>query len=295
MYYQAMKKLLNDWRGSPYIRLMRLHKPVGFLLTLLPCLWTIIFAIRDWSQLWLPLVVCLIGAPLVRGIGCILNDIIDCEIDRQVERTKTRPIAAGEITRTQALIFAALLCIPVTALLLLLPWKALIASGITTLLIIIYPFAKRVTPYPQIVLGFAFNLGVIIVWYIIYPYLGFVPLLIYAAAVLWSIGFDTIYGFQDIEDDRKIGIHSTSITWGETAPKKIWYMYQAVIVLLMVAALNSHMALIFYLVTVGAAYLLFWQSNDLDISSPKDCARKFNASIWFGILILIAAVLGRIF
>lgn len=281
-------------KKNPYARLMRLDKPVGIYLTLLPALWAIAFAAHSilWG-VWL-FVVFAIGALLVRGAGCVINDIIDRDLDAKVERTANRPLASGELSVAEAYYLLGGLLLAAFLLLLTLPKIAIYIGIFAIIPIAIYPWMKRITFFPQIFLGFVFNLGVLIGWFSADPRLSIVAFVLYAGAILWTIGYDTIYAFQDIEDDRKAGVKSMALYLEEDAGPAIWKIYVVTLLCIVMTGLNMHMNILFYLFMCIAAYQLYWQIETLDTSNKKDCAAKFFSNVHFGLIVLAAIIIGRI-
>jgi 4-hydroxybenzoate polyprenyltransferase len=203
------------WR--PYLRLTRLDRPIGWWLLLLPCWWAAGLAAgaagHSFPNLWHALLF-LIGAVTMRGAGCTFNDIIDRDLDAQVARTRTRPLPAGEISVRQALAWLALLCGVGLAVLLQFNWFTVALGASSLIVVAIYPFMKRVMGMPQIVLGLAFSWGALVGWSAVFGSLALAPVLLYAAAVFWTVGYDTIYAMQDLEDDAIVGIRSSARTFG---------------------------------------------------------------------------------
>jgi 4-hydroxybenzoate polyprenyltransferase len=201
----------------PYLKLARLDRPIGSWLLLLPCWWAVgLVAISsaEWPNPWHCLLFA-IGAVAMRGAGCTFNDIIDRDLDKHVARTRGRPLPAGDVTVFQAVCWLGLLCL--TGLLVLLQFNIFtIALGAASLLVVaIYPFMKRITGMPQAVLGLAFSWGALVGWSAVSGSLSLAPVLLYLAAVFWTIGYDTIYALQDIEDDAVVGIRSSARTFGD--------------------------------------------------------------------------------
>ena len=197
-----------------FIQLTRLNKPIGFLLLFWPCVWglTLGYYFNSQSELYLKYVILFfLGSVLMRSAGCIFNDIVDRNLDKKVERTKNRPIASGKISVLESFIYVIFLCI--LSLLILLQFNQLtIILGIGSMFFAFaYPFMKRITYWPQLFLGLTFNWGIIMGWTSLLNTISIEPFILYFAAILWTLGYDTIYGLQDIQDDEIIGIKSTSI------------------------------------------------------------------------------------
>ena len=197
-----------------FVQLTRLNKPIGFLLLFWPCVWGLTLAYYHSGEITLYLkhiVLFFLGSVLMRSAGCIFNDIVDKDLDKKVQRTKKRPIASGKISIISAFMYVILLCL--VALVILLQFNLItILLGVGSMsLAFVYPFMKRITYWPQLFLGLTFNWGIIMGWTSITNYVSIEPIILYVAAIFWTLGYDTIYGLQDIKDDEIIGIKSTSI------------------------------------------------------------------------------------
>lgn len=294
-FFEPQIRQVDKWiKTSPYSRLMRLDKPVGIYLTLLPALWAIAFAADSFFwMIWLFLVFTA-GAIVIRGAGCVLNDLADIEYDKKVSRTKSRPLASGELTKKQAYKFLFLLLGIGLVLLLTLPFKIIILGLLSIIPIAAYPYFKRFTFYPQVMLGFVFNLGVFMGWYSADYKPSITPFVLYAACICWTIAYDTIYAHQDKKDDLAAGIMSLAIKLGVDTKKVMWKLYLITIILLGITGMNSHMNFLFYIATAIGAYHLYWQVETLDINNPKDCHNKFKSNVQFAVIILLGILVGRI-
>lgn len=294
---QVVKSFLalkNRVLSHKYSRLMRLDKPVGFILALLPALWTLCFATNDLWIIFKFSILFFIGAVAARSAGCIINDIYDKDYDAKVERTKNRPLASGEVTVNEALKVMVVNALIALLVLVLLPISAVKSGVIIGLMILIYPLLKRYTFYPQVFLGFVFNGGVWIAWFSVNETFTLVPLLTYLGAVAWTIGYDTIYGLQDIKDDKKIGVKSLSQLTAEETPEFAWKMYMITGFSLAFSGFLSNLHYI-YIIAMGlATYLLYWQTKTLDVSNSIDAGYKFRSNVRIGYIILVGAFLGRL-
>lgn len=277
-----------------YARLMRLDKPVGILLCLYPALWGVLLGSHDFWKGLFYLFIMVIGSIVVRSFGCIVNDIFDREFDKKVERTKNRPIASGEVTVMEAMHLAGALAIISLALLLTLPLSAIKVALFFAIPIALYPLIKRFSFYPQIFLGFVFTSGSLIGWNCVYERVSYVPVLLYTTCIIWTICFDTIYALQDMKDDKNVGVKSLALVWGEQTPNYVWYLYQLIIVLLIIIGLNTYLNFTYYLGIGLAAYHLYWQTATLDVNDPKDCGLKFRSNTVFGLIVLISILIGKI-
>jgi len=279
----------------PYCRLARLDRPIGTWLLLFPCWWSIALAAPAGGGPSLRLLILFaIGALVMRGAGCTINDMADREFDRKVVRTAGRPIASGAISMPRAFAFLALqLAIGLVILLQLSPLA--IALGVASLaLIVTYPFMKRVTYWPQAFLGLTFNWGALMGYAAAKDRLDSAPLLLYAAGIAWTLVYDTIYAHQDKEDDALIGVRSTALKFG--AATRRWLVPFAVATTLLLAAViaAAGLGLFAWLALIGVAGHLAWQIAPVDFDNPADCLAKFRSNRWLGWILLIGIILGRL-
>ena len=280
--------------ARPYLQLARLDRPIGWWLLLLPCWWsTGLAAIASGARL--PdlklLALFLIGAVAMRGAGCTWNDILDRELDARVERTRSRPIPSGRVSVAQA--FAFLIALALIGLAVLLQMNAFaIASGIVSLAVVsVYPLAKRVTWFPQAVLGLAFSWGALMGWAAVFGRLDPAALVLYAGSILWVIGYDTIYAHQDRDDDAIIGVRSTARFFGENTRRALALLYAGAVALILLAGMLAGGGILFDLGVAAFALHLAWQVRRIDIDDPEDCLRLFRANREAG-LILFAGIVG---
>jgi 4-hydroxybenzoate polyprenyltransferase len=274
--------------SRPYFRLARFDRPIGSWLLLMPCWWSAALAAgvaHDLSQLPLQIALFFVGAFLMRGAGCTWNDITDRDLDARVERTRSRPIPAGQVSVRQALAFLVLQAL--IGLLVLLQFNRFaIATGIASLIIVaIYPFMKRITWWPQIVLGLAFSWGALMGFAATFARIDATALVLYAGSIAWVIGYDTIYAHQDAEDDALIGIKSTARLFGARTREALIVFYGLAVMLIAVALVlaASHVA-----AWVGLAVFavqLAWQISRLQISDPALCLRVFKSNRDAGLLL----------
>src|SRR3954463_6345323 len=248
--------------SRPYLRLSRLDRPIGSWLLLMPCWWSAALAAgmaHDLKRLPLILVLFLIGAFAMRGAGCTWNDITDRDLDAQVERTRSRPIPAGQVSVPQAAGFLVLQALLGLAVLLQFNRFA-VGCGVASLVIVaVYPFMKRVTYWPQIVLGLAFSWGALMGWPALFGRLDWQPLVLYAGAIAWVIGYDTIYAHQDREDDALIGLKSTALLFGPRTKPILAGFYTLAVALLALAGWSVGAGMVFSLGLVTFAAHLSWQ------------------------------------
>lgn len=277
----------------PYLRLMRLDRPIGTWLLLFPCWWSITLAGTGWPDLWLCALFA-IGAVVMRGAGCTINDIADHKFDAQVERTRARPIPSGAVSLKQAWAFlAAQLAVGLVILVQLNGFA--IGLGVASLLLVFpYPLMKRITWWPQAWLGLTFNWGALMGWAAVRGDLAAAPLLMYAAGLLWTLGYDTIYAHQDKEDDALIGVKSTARRLGAATPRWLAGFYTGAVVLLAAAGWAAGVSWPFYPLLALAAGQLAWQVATGDIDNSPDCLAKFKSNRVFGWLFLAAIVAGKV-
>jgi 4-hydroxybenzoate polyprenyltransferase len=279
--------------SRPYLRLARLDRPIGSWLLLIPCWWSAglaAIAARDpWPSPW-HLLLFLVGAFAMRGAGCTWNDIVDRDLDGRVERTRSRPIPSGQVSTAQAAAF--LVAQAVVGLIVLLQFNRFaIGVGIASLgIVVVYPFMKRITYWPQIVLGLAFSWGALMGWAAAFGRLDAPALVLYAGAISWVIGYDTIYAHQDREDDALIGIKSTALLFGPRTKPILALFYGLAVGLIGVSGLLAGAGAAFALGLAAFAGHLAWQIARLDIDDPDACLRLFKANRDAG-LILFAGML----
>jgi 4-hydroxybenzoate polyprenyltransferase len=283
--------------AQPYLRLMRADRPIGTWLLLWPCWWSLALA---WgkndaamtvpsvlSALWL-LVLFGVGALVMRGAGCIYNDIADREFDAKVERTRTRPIPSGQVSVKGAVVFMGVLCL--IGLAVLVQFNAFaIAVGMSSLLVVsFYPFMKRITYWPQSVLGLAFSWGALMGWAVVFGRLEAPAFLLYAAAIAWTIGYDTIYAHQDKDDDAILGLKSTALKFGERTKPWLVLFFGAALAFLAGAGWTAGAGWPFFIGLAFGAGHLAWQVITLDIDDGANCLKRFRANRDFGALVFIA-------
>lgn len=270
-----------------YLELMRFHQPAGIFFLLLPCLWSLTMASKGMPDLYL-IILFTIGAVVMRAAGCIINDIMDRDIDIQVKRTKSRPIAAGKITVNHASILCCVLL--VIALIVLLNFNATsqILGACSIIPVIIYPMMKRITNWPQLFLGLTINWGVLLGWTVVTDSISLAAIFMYLGAVTWTLGYDTIYAHQDREDDMLIGAKSTAVHLGKYAPLAIKSFYTMSCIFWVFAA---NLAIIPNLVIYGVLAIVYglflYQWRMTDFNNPEQCMNMFKANVWIGILIWV--------
>ncbi|MFL5084630.1 MAG: 4-hydroxybenzoate octaprenyltransferase [Xanthobacteraceae bacterium] len=280
-------------RVRPYLRLARLDRPIGSWLLLMPCWWSAGLAAVRAQAIPDPWHVLLffIGAFAMRGAGCTWNDIVDRDIDARVERTRSRPIPSGQVTVKEAMVFMGLQAL--IGLMVLLQFNRFtIAVGIASLAVVaVYPFMKRITYWPQIVLGLAFSWGALMGWPALFGRLDWPALVLYAGAIAWVIGYDTIYAHQDREDDALIGLKSTAILFGARTKPMLAVFYAAAVILIGVAGFAAGGGAIFAVGLLAFAAHLAWQIVRLDIDDPDLCLMLFKSNRDAGLILFAGFVL----
>ena len=277
----------------PYLRLARLDRPIGSWLLLIPCWWSLgLAAIHAGApvNVW-HVVLFFIGAFAMRGAGCTWNDIVDRDLDAMVERTRSRPIPSGQVSVQAAAVF--LVAQALLGLAVLLQFNGFtVWTGIASLgIVAVYPFMKRITYWPQIVLGLAFSWGALMGWPATFARLDWQALVLYAGSIAWVIGYDTIYAHQDREDDALIGIKSTAILFGENTRPMLAVFYTLAVALMAVAGWGAGAGIVFSLGLLAFAAQLSWQISRFRIGDPDLCLRLFKSNRDAGLILFGAMVL----
>jgi 4-hydroxybenzoate polyprenyltransferase len=278
----------------PYLRLARADRPIGSWLLLLPCWWSSALAAVA-AHVWAPnpwhLVLFAVGTVAMRGAGCTWNDIVDRDIDARVERTRSRPLPSGQVSLPAAVVFLVLQALVGLAVLLQFNGFA-IATGLASLVIVaVYPFMKRITWWPQIVLGLAFSWGALMGWAAALGRLDWPAVVLYAGSIAWVIGYDTIYAHQDREDDALAGLKSTALLFGERTKPMLTAFFAAAVVLIGVAGFGVGARIAFALGLAAFAAHLAWQVVRLDIGDPALCLRLFQSNRDAGLILFAGLVL----
>jgi 4-hydroxybenzoate polyprenyltransferase len=273
----------------PYAKLMRLDRPIGTWLLLWPGWWSLVWALdrapttaREWLYLAWLYALFGVGAMVMRGAGCTYNDIVDRDFDAKVERTHTRPIPSGQVTVKGAILFMALLLVAGLVILLQFNWFAVALGGASLLLVFTYPLMKRITYWPQFVLGLAFNWGALLGWAAVAGSLSWAPALLYIGGIAWTLGYDTIYAHQDKEDDILVGVKSTALRLGANTRPWLAGFYAVAVALFAAAGIADGLGWPFYAALALGALQLAWQVADVDLDNAADCLVKFKSNRWFG-------------
>lgn len=276
----------------PYARLMRLDKPIGTWLLLLPCWWSLALAAKTFPNPGLMLLFA-IGAMVMRGAGCIVNDITDRDLDRLVARTASRPLANGEIQLWQAVVFLIALLLVGLGILLCLNGFTVWLGATSLILVFLYPLMKRITWWPQLILGFTFNWGALLGWSAVTGGIGLPTLPLYIAGIFWTLGYDTIYAHQDIKDDITVGIKSTARLFGEATLPWVGLFYAIAVLFLMLTGVSAGLGKSYYILLTGAALFAAFQLFIWRMDDPGNCLARFRANRDFGLIVLIAIIIGK--
>ena len=277
----------------PYCHLARLDRPIGTWLLLWPCWWSLALAAhwqgRGSPDIWL-IVLFGIGAVTMRGCGCTYNDLVDREFDGRVARTRSRPIPSGRVSVLQAKAFLVFQALVGLAVLLQFNWFAVALGAASLLVVAIYPFMKRITYWPQFVLGLAFNWGALLGWAAVAGGLHPAPVVLYVAGIAWTLGYDTIYAHQDKEDDALIGLKSTALKFGDRTTRWMTIFYAAAIIGIALSGWLAGTGIVFFIGVIAAAAHATWQVVTLDIDNPDRCLMLFRSNRDFGIIVFAAIV-----
>jgi 4-hydroxybenzoate polyprenyltransferase len=283
--------------SRPYLRLARLDRPIGSWLLLMPCWWSLGLAgmrAGIFPSVW-HIALFFIGAFAMRGAGCTWNDLVDRDLDAKVERTRSRPIPSGQITVTQATIFLVVQALVGLAVLLQFNRYTVLCGFASLLVVAIYPFMKRITYWPQIVLGLAFSWGALMGWPATFGRLDWPALILYAGSICWVIAYDTIYAHQDREDDLMIGIKSTALLFRDRTRPMLALFYAAAVVLIGIAGVMAGGGLWFTLGLAAFATHLAWQVAVIDIDDPAHCLKLFKSNRDAGLVLFGAMLLEAVY
>ena len=281
-----------------FIDLIRLKKPIGFMLLFWPCAWGLTMAYdfsNGFKNYFFYLILFFLGAILMRSAGCIVNDILDKEFDKKVERTKNRPITSNKISIKLGIFYSVTLCF--LALLVLLNFnKITIILALGSMpLAFTYPLMKRFTYWPQLFLGITFNYGLILGWTAIYGEINLLPILFYFGAIFWTLGYDTIYGYQDLKDDEIIGLKSTSIKFKNNPIKFLIICYTVFLFTILMIGLLMDLNKIFYLIyLIIFLQIFYFQIKKLNIENKLICLKIFKSNNFLGFLVFLGLVAGKI-
>ncbi len=281
-----------------FIDLTRLKKPIGYMLLFWPCAWGLTLAYDFSSNLnnyFFYLLLFFLGAVLMRSAGCIVNDILDKEFDKRVFRTKNRPIASGQISIKVGIFYAAILCLLALFVLLNFNQFTIILALGSMPLAFTYPLMKRFTYWPQLFLGITFNYGLILGWTAVKGQIDIVTIIFYFGAIFWTLGYDTIYGFQDVKDDEIIGLKSTSIKFKNKPYKFLLLCYSIFLLNLLITGYSMKLNGFFYLIFILIILQMFYfQIKKINIRNGLECLAVFKSNNLIGLLVLISLIGSKI-
>ena len=281
-----------------FIQLTRLNKPIGFMLLFWPCIWGLTIAYNFNSSLnnfFFYGILFFLGSVLMRSAGCIVNDITDKNFDKKVERTKNRPIASERVSLRIAIIYVLILCALAFLVLINFNHFTILMALISMPLAFTYPLMKRFTYWPQLFLGITFNYGLVLAWISIKNDISLVPIIFYVGAIFWTLGYDTIYGYQDIKDDEIIGVKSTSIKFKDNPIKFIFVCYFVFFISLIIIGILMNFKIFYYLfLVIPFLHLMVFQLKKINVDNPNDCLKKFKSNNYLGFIIFINLLIGKV-
>ena len=281
-----------------FIELTRLNKPIGYMLLFWPCIWGLTISYdfnNSLNKFFFYAILFLLGSILMRSAGCIVNDIVDKNFDKKVERTKGRPIASEKVSVKIALLYSIILCALAFLVLINFNNLTIIMAMLSMPLAFTYPLMKRFTYWPQLFLGITFNYGLVLAWISINDEISFIPLIFYFGAIFWTLGYDTIYGYQDIKDDEIIGVKSTSIKFKDNPKKFILLCYLIFLLsLTLTGFLMSFKIYYFLFLIIPIVHLFFFQTKNLKVDIPNDCLLKFKSNNFLGLIVFLNLIIGKI-
>ena len=281
-----------------FLELTRLKRPIGYMLLFWPCSWGLTLAYDFSNNLdfyFFYLFLFFLGSVLMRSAGCIINDIADKEYDKKVSRTKNRPIASGKISVFSGLIYSSILCLLALLVLINFNYFTIILAFGSMPLAFSYPLMKRFTYWPQLFLGITFNYGLILGWTSIENQINLLPVILYFGAIFWTLGYDTIYGFQDIKDDEIIGLKSTSIKFKSNPLIFLITCYSIFYLTILFIGYLMNLNKFYYIFSlIVFLQIFFLQIKKLDINKPESCLKTFKSNNILGLLVLINLMIGKL-
>ncbi len=281
-----------------FIELTRLSRPIGYMLLFWPCLWGLTIAYDFNSELekfYFYSLLFLLGSMLMRSAGCIVNDIVDKNFDKKVERTKDRPIASGKVSVKLAIFYSFILCGLAFFVLVNFNKFTILMALLSMPLAFTYPLMKRFTYWPQLFLGITFNYGLVLAWISLNNSISMVPIIFYLGAIFWTLGYDTIYGYQDIKDDEIIGVKSTSIKFKKNPKIFISLCYSFFFIsLIIIGILMSFKILYFLTLIITFLHLLIYQIKNLNVDDANQCLQKFKSNNFLGLIVFLNILIGKI-
>ena len=281
-----------------FVELTRLNRPIGYMLLFWPCLWGLTVAYDFNSELekfYFYSLLFLLGSILMRSAGCIVNDIADKNFDKKVERTKNRPIASEKVSVNRAIIYSFILCGLAFLVLINFNKFTILMALLSMPLAFTYPLMKRFTYWPQLFLGITFNYGLVLAWISINNSINSVPIIFYFGAIFWTLGYDTIYGYQDIKDDEIIGVKSTSIKFKNNPKIFISLCYSFFFIsLIILGILMNYKILYFISLIITFFHLMIYQIKNLNVDDASQCLQKFKSNNFLGLIIVINILIGKL-
>ena len=281
-----------------FLELTRLKRPIGYMLLFWPCSWGLTIAYdfeQNLNKYFFYLVLFFLGAVLMRSAGCIINDIADKDFDKKVTRTKNRPIASGEVSVKVGFIYSAILCVLAFLVLINFNMFTIILALGSMPLAFTYPLMKRFTYWPQLFLGITFNYGLVLGWTSIYSEINLAPIVFYVGAIFWTLGYDTIYGFQDIKDDEIIGLKSTSIKFKKNPINFLTLSYGILFISMVTVGILMNLNIFYFMFLILiAAHLFYFQIRKLEFNNPQSCLTNFKSNNILGLFIFISLVVGKL-
>ena len=281
-----------------FAELTRLKKPIGYMLLFWPCSWGLTIAYDLSSNLniyFFYLLLFFLGSVLMRSAGCIVNDILDRKFDKEVFRTKDRPIASGKISVKLAISYSLILCLIAFLVLINFNFFTIIIALASMPLAFTYPLMKRFTYWPQLFLGITFNYGLLLGWTSVTAEISLIPIIFYLGAIFWTLGYDTIYGFQDIEDDQIIGVKSTSIKFSENPKFFLSICYIIFILAQLIMGIFLEFNTYFFIgILIVAIHLFFFQIIKFNKSNKFKCLNIFKSNNLLGLIVLANIFIGKI-
>ena len=281
-----------------FIELTRLKKPIGYMLLFWPCVWGLTLA-YDFSErldlYFFYLLLFFLGSVLMRSAGCIVNDVLDRKFDKKVLRTKSRPIASGKISVFTALVYASILCLLALLVLINFNYFTIFLAFASMPLAFTYPLMKRYTYWPQLFLGITFNYGLVLGWTSIKDEIDILPIIFYLGAIFWTLGYDTIYGYQDIKDDEIIGVKSTSIKFKQIPKVFLSMVYSLFFLSLIFVGYYMDLDYVFFIILILIFYqLFFYQIKSFKKNKSKLCLRIFKSNNLLGLIVFINIIVGKL-
>ncbi len=281
-----------------FVELTRLKKPIGYMLLFWPCSWGLTIAYdfsSDLNVYFFYLLLFFLGSVLMRSAGCIVNDILDRKFDKKVLRTKDRPIASGKISVKLALLYSGILCLIAFLVLINFNLFTIVIALASMPLAFTYPLMKRFTYWPQLFLGITFNYGLLLGWTSINEEISLIPMIFYLGAIFWTLGYDTVYGFQDIEDDEIIGVKSTSIKFKQNPKIFLFICYLIFTLLFVITGIKLNYNNYFFIGAMTVFFHLFFiQISNFNKKNKGKCLKIFKSNNFLGLIILICILIGKL-